>query len=259
MKKVKYYAPYWVSALVVIALAVFLINRFGTRTGNGIAVYTPFSELPELAAELESNDYFISEDGVVMKRVGGTQVSVHLAKSEEHDPNVIDNFKPGALSDMLPHEYAALILQDKIYIRKDGQVFAPHGNSNTGSKKYIRRICPPSQLPENAVKSDWEITAPDSISRDIPAISVSVPAADLKHAAVWTLSVKLKDGWYEIADGSHTHVTVDSQSNMCYIFDVQFPALLEGDYRLEVNIGDEWFYQDMTLTGKDIITYTLTY
>ena len=77
MRKIKYYAPYWVSAIVVIAIVLLIIiKRFGTCTEDGFSIYTPFSELPELAATLENDNYFISENGTILKRVGGDRKSV---------------------------------------------------------------------------------------------------------------------------------------------------------------------------------------
>ena len=72
------------------------------------------------------------------------------------------------------------------------------------------------------------------------------------------LSVKLRDGWYVIAEDSYERARVSDHSQAHYIFHITFPALHEGDYRVEVCIGDEWLYQEVRLTRKNSDLYTLS-
>ena len=264
MKKIKYYAPYWVSALVIIAIALLIINRYGTRTEDGFTVYTPFSELPELAATLENDNYFISENGTILKRVGGTRVSVRLAISEEHPSKIVGSFKPKPLSEMCPHEYAAYIYDRPIYVRQDGSVYANRSGTTM-------RVCPPSELPDSAVEAKMQIST-DETSGSIwewhsneASVDVVFSTTDIEGDFKWQLSAKLKDGWYIISNDYFATKKSYADDKVNYNFEVTFPALREGDYRLEVNIGDEWFYQEMSLAEKGFDTdtirdvYTLTY
>ncbi len=250
MRKIKYYAPYWVSAIVVIAIALLFINRYGTRTEDGFSVYTPFSELPELAATLENDNYFIREDGAVVKRVGGTRVSVRLAISEEHPSKIVGSFKPKPLSEMRPHEYAAYIYDRPIFVRQDGSVYANRSGTTL-------RVCPPSELPDSAVEAEMQISADETSGSifelrhsDEAFVDVVFPTTDIEGDFKWQLSAKLKDGWYIISNDYFATKKSYDDDKVNYNFEVTFPALSEGDYRLEVNIGDEWFYQEMTLAEK---------
>jgi len=258
MRKIKYYAPYWVSAIVVIAIVLLIIiKRFGTRTEDGFSVYTPFSELPELAATLENDNYFISENGTILKRVGGTRVSVRLATSEEHPSKIVGSFKPKPLSEMRPHEYAAYIYDRPIFVRQDGSVYANRSSTTM-------RVCPPSELPDSAVEAEMQISADETSGSifelrhsDEAFVDVVFPTTDVEGDFKWQLSAKLKDGWYIISNDYFASKKAYADDKVNYNFEVTFPALRVGDYRLEVNIGDEWFYQEMSLTEKGFDTGTI--
>lgn len=260
MRKIKYYAPYWVSAIVVIAIVLLIIiKRFGTCTEDGFSIHTPFSELPELAATLENDNYFISENGTILKRVGGTRVSVRLAVSEEHPSKIVGSFEPKPLSEMRPHEYAAYIYDRPIFVRQDGSVYANRSGTTM-------RVCPPSELPDSAVEAEMQISADETsgsifeLSHSTEAyVDVVFPATDVEGDFKWQLSAKLKDGWYIISNDYFASKKAYADDKVNYNFEVTFPALRVGDYRLEVNIGDKWFYKEMTLTRKDTDTYTLSY
>lgn len=251
MKKLRYYAPYWIAALVLIALAALLLSYFG-----GIV---PFSELPELASELENEHYFIREDGVVMKQVGGTEVSSVLMEYDgklKDQFRLIGSFKPRDLSEMLPHEYAALISSGKIYVCQDGSVYAHRNEVNRGGKEYTIRVCPPSELPADA-KVNPELSIGLNF-QDI--ISADVPAKDTDSKVMCYISVKLKDGWYTISKGASTNKTVYKDNSTHHTMYIRFTDLHQGEYRLELCINDEeWSYKNFTLTNTGSNYYTLTH
>lgn len=249
MKKLKYYAPYWVSAIIAAALAALLLIVLDR--------ITPFSELPELAAGLEESDMFIREDGVVMTSEG-SYGSTEALTGYNNELHWIGQPKAKVLHEMLPHEYAAMISEDKIYLRQDGGVFVRINNYPGIAKECIEPICLPSELPESAAEIEAEINAASGLKAGT-AIEVLVPAANMEAALTWQLSVRLSDGWYGISDGSHERIKVSKSSDTCYLLYVQFPALHEGDYRLELCIDGEWYYQQLALTRKSADDYTLTW
>ena len=248
MTRLRYYAPYWISAIVVIALVLLLLR--------GCNRVTPFGELPELAAELESRYLFICEDGSLWEMTGEeppARNDIILAPRGGKAHLVSDpEFK--SLSDMRLHEYAALISHEPIYIRQDGRVYYRANYSPIGKKCYASPISYQlSELPESAAPAEWAIK-----QKGNSAIELTVPAENMETRAKLRLSVKLRDGWYVIAEDSYERARVSDHSQAHYIFHITFPALHEGDYRVEVCIGDEWLYQEVRLTRKNSDLYTLS-
>ncbi len=252
MKKVKYYAPYWVSAIIV---AVIIIGIAALLHGR----ITPFSELPQLAAELESNDYFIREDGIIMESTDSRDAYTGTALTP-CDQYWVKKPKAKAIHEMLPHEYAALISDEDIYVRKDGKVFVRHIKYPGLKKEYVLPICPPSQLPEDASEAEIEVMEEHDWYSEhfLASIAVRTPVENNSATLNWCLSVKLSNGWYIISEGSHHSIIVDDSTPYFHILS-SFPALHEGDYRLEFNMGGSWSYKALTLTRKDTDNYTLTY
>ena len=168
MKKLKYYAPYWVSAIIA-ASAAIVIFLVVLRT-------TPFIELPELAAELENEQYFIREDGLVMK----TEANYHpdaIVDAVSGMPHRIGQLKVKEINEMLPHEYAALICDSNIYVRQDGSTFVRLYGYHGTAWEYIQPVCPPSGLPADAAKTEWEINEiSDANGTPSSRIGISVPA-----------------------------------------------------------------------------------
>ena len=134
------------------------------------------------------------------------------------------------------------------------------------------RVCPPSELPDSAVEAEMQISADETSGSifelrhsDEAFVDVVFPTTDVEGDFKWQLSAKLKDDWYIISNAYFATKKSYDDDKVNYNFEVTFPALRVGDYRLEVNIGDEWFYQEMYLAEKgfnpgsirDI--YTLTY
>lgn len=256
MKKLRYYAPYWILALVIIAAVIIYMLFFRLH---------PFSELPELAATLESNEYFLREDGAVMKNAGKSEAypTASPVEATEAKPYKVRNLTAKPIDEMLPHEYAALISEKHIFVRKDGKIFTTDHNytKTKPSKAYLREVCTASQLPDNASEANIEVTGErDRYSEQMPAsIEVRIPAGSDAANLNWYLSIKLSDGRYIISKGKHHSIIVGKDGIPYFHLSVSFPALHEGDYRLEFDIHDKWFYKEMTLTRKDTDTYTLNY
>lgn len=249
MKKLKYYAPYWVSALILIAFAVFILPRFKT---------TAFSELPQLAAELESEQHFIREDGTVMKATGDHSPNA-IVDIVNGMPHRIGALKVKELNAMHPHEYAALI-HDIIYIRQDGSVFARQYGFGGDSKEFIAPVCPLSELPDTAAEAEWEIReiySPDGFPSS--RIGLYIPAKTVEEEVACYLAVKLANGWYIAAESIGNITEYDFEYNgLFHKHTLCFPTLQEGEYRIETCINGEWYYQELTLTRKGTDTYTLT-
>lgn len=250
MKRLRYYAPYWVSAIIITIVIVISVLLFGR--------ITPFSELPQLAAALESDDYFIREDGVIMKAAGKSATGVSLKPTGQH---WVGKIKAKELHEMLPHEYAALISDKDIYVRKDGRVFAQHISYPGLNREYALPICPPSKLPDDSADAEIEIISEHDwwSARKLASITVRTPVENNEAALDWYLSVKLSDSWYIISEGTHYAIIVDENSAPYFYISASFPALHEGDYRLEFNTGSRWSYREITLTRRDTDNYTLAY
>lgn len=239
MKKLKYYAPYWVSALVLILgfTVYMLFFRFH-----------PFSELPALAAELESNEFFIREDGAVMKNVGKSEAFPMAQQVESHEGNryKVRNPEPKPLTEMLPHEYAALICDEHIFVRKDGKIFSVAYESKAAVvRASLQQVCPPSELPAEALPADLLIKGSSSHN-----LGVHVPLKDIAANVEGYLSVKLADGWYTIANGSAYELTADDKYEPVSKLTLTFPALHDGEYRIEVCVDGEWSYKNISLTRR---------
>ena len=252
MKKIKYYAPYWVTVIVLV-LAVIVYMSF-------LRPY-PFVKLPELAATLESNEYFLREDGAVMKNAGKSDYLA--APPTDKKPYNVLSLKAKSTAEMLPHEYAALVSDRHIFVSKDGSIFTT-GHDYTvidPHKPYLCETCTPSQLPDNASEANMEVTKKsDRYSAQMPAsIEVRTPVGNDAATLNWYLSIKLSDGWYVISKGKHHSIIIGKDGVSYFHLSVPFPALHEGDYRLEFDIHDNWSYREMTLTRKDTDNYTLSY
>ncbi len=252
MKKIRYYAPYWVLALIVIAAVIVYMLFFR---------FQPFVKLPELAATLESNEYFLREDGAIMKKFSTTKTYIGVV---DHDGQRyrVRNFDAKPISEMLPHEYAALICDAPIYVRKDGSVFTTKHETYTNESRYfIEQVCTPSELPEDASEAEIEMFGKhDRYSERQPAsISVRIPAKNDEAALNWYLSVKLSNGWYTISAGGHYALTAAADNTLYFNISVPLPVLHEGNYRLDLNTGSRWYYKEMTITRKDTDNYSLTY
>ena len=246
MNKIRYYAPYLVTVIVLVLAIIVYMSFFRPY---------PFVKLPELAATLESNEYFLREDGAVMKNAGKSDAypAASPVETTEAKPYKVRNLKAKPINEMLPHEYAALISEKHIFVRKDGKVFTTDHEYTIVKpyKAYLREVCTPSELPENASVAEFEIE--NSIHA---SIGVFVPINDTAATAKGYISVKLADGWYTIASGTGYALMVNDEQELGSKLSLAFPALHEGKYRLEFDIGGKWSYKEMTLTRKDTDNYT---
>lgn len=253
MKKIRYYAPYWILALIIVAVIIYMM----------FFRFHPFSELPKLAATLESNEYFIREDGAIMINSRKTDAFPGVSPVDTHEGKRYKVRNPEAkpVGEMLPHEYAALICEDDVFVRKDGKVFTTEFEYVSPRIAYLRQLCQPSFLSEDALEEEIEITGKSSWlpHRQLVYVELRTPVEKDEASLNWYLSVKLSDGWYIISEGTHHSVIVASDGLPYFHISSSFPALHEGEYRLEFLIDGEWSYKEITLTRKDADTYTLNY
>lgn len=254
MKKLRYYAPYWLSAIVIIAI-VFAAAAFFRGRGK----INAYSELPGLAAELKDNEHFLRSDGTVWKFSEDIHDSLILTPVTDTEKHKIDSAEAKSLSEMLPHEYAELCSDYPIYIRKDGSVYCKR--ARRGNDEYLVYVHPfstPSELPEDSVSSEagWKITGDTN-----GGMSFTVPIPQTSVDVSCRLSVKLRDGWYHADDGECTLVQPNSAADGLYdyTFYLHFPALYAGEYRIEVFANGKCIYQNIKLTLNDAGTFTVSW
>ena len=201
MKKIRYYAPYWVSAIVIITivLAIVLSRKSEPHT------------LSYYARTMESNDYFLRDDHSIWQfskelyngytKISPTGESFKKVKNYTNNEN---------LEQMSLHEFA-LMTYDTAYIRRDGSVWVAVGVSSTKLPNTVIAL--------KAIDYELDPTSPPQLSASLSAASSYTVRLNMTNNSDTEIStpyaylfVQLEDGnWYPYTKGFEHNVTVHGE------------------------------------------------
>lgn len=228
MKKLKYYAPYWVSAIVVIAiiLTIVLLRRREPPT------------LYDYALTMESSDYFLRDDRSLWQfseeLYNGYIKIKPTGESSKKVKNYTDKEK---LEQMSLYEFA-LAAYDTVYIRQDGSVWISVGTASTKLPDYAVEIkaidyelapASPPELSAAIVREteksiDVFITNEDNYAIPPPYAYLFVQLEDGKwyiHRNAFLHSVMVHDTY--VFDGEEVEISHDLQPGSTHVFKLNLP------------------------------------
>lgn len=205
MKKLKYYAPYWVSAIVVIALILTIVLL---RNREQPTLY-------DYALTMESSDYFIRDDRSIWQFGEELDNGYIKVKPTDEASKIVKNYTDEEnLEQMSLYEFA-LAAHKTVYIRQDGSAWADMGAANTKLPNIAAEIkaIDYELVPTSTPQLSATLSAASSYTAQLNMTNTGDTAISTPYAYLF---VQLEDGkWYPYINASEHNITVHGEYVYC--------------------------------------------
>ena len=205
MKKLRYYAPYWVTAIVIVAIivTVVLLRIHETPT------------LYDYALTMENSDYFISNDRSIWQLNEELENGyISVTSTEDEAESSTKNYTEEENSAQMSLYEFALAAHRTVYIRQDGSVWADMGANIATEIKAIDYDL--TDISRAELSASLRAAQPVSALYAARANAVQLNLTSSGNTAILSpyayLFVQLEDGkWYQYINASEHNVTVSGE------------------------------------------------